>query len=195
MIRKLADRWVTFMIKNGAPAEQREVYLYGLECTLNELAGDVILMVAAIVIGRVWEMLLWILVFNLLRLNTGGYHAATPFRCITLSTLLGITCTLVYPLAEGRYAVSGVLAGLCLVIIYLLAPVANEKRPLTEERKNKARKLARWFSAAVFGMIIILMVGSFYKPAALLVVTLCSVAFLALTGSLHNFVKNKAIHE
>lgn len=182
MIKKIVDSFVEFMIQNGAEAENRAVYAYGLECTLNELVSDLILMGIALFMGRAWEMLLWIVVFNLLRLNIGGYHASTPLRCIVLSTLMGVLCTLIYPMVMGRFVLAIFLIGICLLAVFQLAPITNQRHPLSKRRRKRAKKLARYLSCAVSALTVLLLFFSMEKLAAMLVVTFCSVCMLELVA-------------
>lgn len=52
MIEQLANRWVDYMVKNGADEVQKPVYLYGLICFLNELFSSIMLLIIAIPLNR-----------------------------------------------------------------------------------------------------------------------------------------------
>lgn len=143
MIRKAVKKWVDFMIRSGAPEEEREVYEYGLECTLNELVSDLILMAAAVLLHRVWQMILWIVVFNVLRVHVGGYHARTPAGCLIGSTLTGIVCVLAYPLLLHRRICIAFAMAACCLIIWRIAPVTHLNHPVTEARLRRVGKRAR----------------------------------------------------
>lgn len=180
MIRKFAVRWAGAMVKNGAPKDQEEVYIYALECSLNELASDLFLLVLAAVLGRVWEMVTWIVVFNILRLNVGGYHASTPLRCILLSTLLGVACTLIYPVLMGRNVLTIVLAVFCMAAVFAVAPVMNQRHPLSQQRQERAKKTARILSAVLTVGICGFSVMEFQRLSSLLAVSFCSVVMLSI---------------
>lgn len=81
MIKKICD----FLIANGAEEEKRDIYEYALNCLLNELGIDIILLAAAFFLDMFKEMSIWICVFNSLRMNIGGYHAKTQKHCVLFS--------------------------------------------------------------------------------------------------------------
>ena len=120
MIKKLADRWAAYMIANGADAGQEEVYVYGFQCLANELVSDVILIALMLPLGKAKEMLIWILVFDVLRQKVGRYHAATPLKCQLQSISVGILSVLAQPVWERNGGLGTVSMLLACVIVFLL---------------------------------------------------------------------------
>lgn len=183
MIKKMAVAWADYMTEHGAPAEKKAVFVYGLECVLNELTSDVILLILALFLGRVWEMAVWIVVFNLFRLNVGGYHAKTSELCILQSTVLGILCVCLYPLIHGNQLVIVGISVLCMGLIFLIAPVVNKnKRSVTEERCRQSKRLARIFSVIAVCLCVLLTFLGWTEVAAMISVSVLSVCFLGAMG-------------
>lgn len=183
MIKKISMSWAEFMITHGAKKEQKAVYVYGLECILNELLSDTLLLFFALFLGRVWEMLLWIVVFNLFRLNVGGCHASTSGRCILLSTALGVACVCLYPIIQGKPGLILTLMLFCSVIIFLIAPVINlKKRSVKKERIKKAWMISRVSAVLAAVVCIVLVVNDMKQVASMIVVSVLSVCLLALIG-------------
>lgn len=180
MIKKLSVSWAEFMVAHGAPEKQKAVYVYGLECILNELISDIFLLLLALFLGRVWEMAVWIVVFNMFRLNVGGYHASTSERCVLLSTALGVVCVFAYPLIKTGVLILVTMA-ICDIIIFLIAPVVNaKKRSVTEQRKRSAWVTSRVFAVLATILCIIFIRVSMENIAAMIAISVASVCFLAL---------------
>ena len=183
MIKRLALKWADYMTAHGAPEEKKAVFVYGLECGLNELTSDVMLLILALFIGRAWEMAVWIVVFNMFRLNVGGYHAKTSERCILMSTVLGILCVCLYPYILGSKAVIIGISVVCMVLIFCIAPVINKnKRSVTEERCRKSKILARVFSVVAVFICMLLTALQWNEVAAMISVSVLSVCFLGVVG-------------
>lgn len=181
MIKKVVDRWVDYMIENGADEKQRQIYSYGMECTVNEIVSDILLLVCAYFLGRIWEMAVWIIVFNILRVNVGGYHASTPFRCIAGSTILGILCTLVYPVFVERWGLGLGVSIICICIAIKIAPVLNIKHPVTEYRRQFARKLAILITM-LMALIAFFIHWLQRELSAMIQISMCSVYILSVAG-------------
>lgn len=185
MLEKLADTWVNFMIKNGAPESEREIYMYGLICTLNELFGDVILLICALLIHRVWEMLVWILVFDIIRSNVGGYHAKSPLLCLTMGTLVGMFSVLVYPIFNNNFLLIALCILVCLTIIYKVAPVTNVNHPVSERKKQASKKRAVNFSF-LFSSIILILHSRMPSLSSVILMGLLSASLMSLIGYIKN---------
>ena len=181
LVHNLSERWADYMVANGAPKDSREIYVYGLECTLNELICDVILIAAAVCMKRVWEMACFIVVFNFLRMAVGGYHASSPFCCLFGSIAAGVVCVAVYPVLVGRRLAELFLSAVCVGIVWKTAPVVHTKHPVSEKRQKTVRKLARMMIIGT-GLLILALGNSFPEPAAMICVTCVCTCALALAG-------------
>lgn len=123
MVEELASRWVDYVIENGADKEQRAVYVYGLICFINELFSSALLLAIALPLNRIWQIVVWMMAFDMLRLNIGGYHADTPVRCIVESAFIGILCTLAYPFLGKGSLFKCLIGAMCIIIVFRLSPV------------------------------------------------------------------------
>lgn len=133
---KTAVKISDWLISNGAPADNREVYAYGAECLINSLAADILMLFLAFLAGRPFQMLIWLFFFTILRVNMGGYHADTHIKCILLSTLAGFTCIMIYPLFSVPLIV--LLSLSSFISIIFMAPVIHENHPISEKRRKRA---------------------------------------------------------
>ena len=150
--RKISD----FLIDNGALEDKRKVYEYALICLFNELIIDIILLFSAAFMSAIPEMIMWIIVFNSLRMNIGGFHANTPEMCSFLSYILGICSVLLGGKIKIEMSVIVMVLILSIVIVYKIAPVVHPKRPINTQQKNVARKMAVIFLGG-WGMVWIIL--------------------------------------
>lgn len=189
MVEKLVDKWVGYMIENGAKKNQKEVYAYGLICTIYELISDGILLLLAAFLHRTAEMLGWIILFNILRIHIGGYHAETPGRCLLGSTLTGIACVLVYPIYMGKPWLLYISMIIIWGITWTIAPVTHPRHSVSRSNLSKTKKRARILVLLLTG--IILLTRQRYEPiAAFLTTTLLVSCLLSLIGKYTNDMHN-----
>lgn len=186
MIQKITRVWVDYMIRSGAHEEDRDIYEYGLECTLNELVSDIILLVAAIMLHRIWQMLLWIVVFNILRIHVGGYHAKTPTGCLVGSTLAGIVCVLAYPVFIGQIWMAGGTMIACNIVIWMIAPVTHPNHPISEERLSLVRKRAKVIGMVLVAVVVLL---EHWLPEASAVICVTTLATCLLSLAAYSCTK------
>lgn len=79
-----------FSIKLSSNTDEQEILQYGFECLINSIIPISFFLLFAILQNIIFETLIWMTLFLLLRNYIGGYHASTSIRCIVLSTLYGL---------------------------------------------------------------------------------------------------------
>lgn len=161
MIKKLSEKIVDKLMSFTETSSQREVYVYGLECFLNEVLNDIALLLAALMLQCPVEMAVWIASFLFIRLYLGGYHAKTPLRCFLLSTMIGLLSIVLneiwieHPLAAGMILLPPV------VFVTAYAPVVHSNHPVGEKQRKRLHKKAIWhYMIAMAAVYILEMIGS-----------------------------------
>lgn len=142
MLIKTANKWADWLILNGADAEDRDVYVYGAECTFNELISNALLIAVALFLNKALLMLSWLIFFTPIRTHLGGFHASSHFKCIFYSLVLGLGCITVYPFFVERPLVLMFSLLASIVLVFLIAPVTHPNHPFSLEKQKKIRKKA-----------------------------------------------------
>lgn len=132
-----------------------EVYVYGLLTFLYTLLPLIVLLIIALLFGKLCEMLSWVIAFLYLRKYAGGYHAKTPTNCFISSILLGITSLFVcvnIPFVSIEIYINGIVIN--YVILALLSPATNKnfKPQIQFQCKIKITLLMLIFS--IFGSFL-----------------------------------------
>lgn len=139
----LANQWVSTLIKYGANKEDKEIYLYGAECFLNDCFINFLLLVIAVLCKKPLEMLLWIFFFTLLRIHLGGYHASSHFRCIVLSLLIGFCCIFSCPFLAQHFFVIVIGSFLSILITFLSPVVTHPNHPVSIQKQKDSKHRAK----------------------------------------------------
>lgn len=97
------------------------------------------------------ESLVYFMIFAVSRQICGGYHAKTYFKCNTLFAFTTFTVLLAYkfvPIELIEY-----LHYLIIVFwnlsVFIFAPVKNENKPISEEKKHKFKMIGRVMSIII----------------------------------------------
>lgn len=138
----LADNIANWLVNNGAQEKNKDLYRYGAECLLYELISNTILLIFGLLSKRFIDMILWLIFFTILRVNVGGYHAKNHITCIILSTLLGGSAVLIYPIFSMMIPVIIFVSFLLLYIIIRIAPVINKNHPVSIKKQKTVKKLS-----------------------------------------------------
>lgn len=155
MLSKMAQKLSSFFMPDVS-REDREVYNYSFETLLATLLNLVVLCALAAITRTFWESLLFVAGFAPLRSLAGGYHSKTHFRCL-LTLLLSyavLWAAITFAPVISFPWINIVSAGVSIVLIWILSPVDDPNKPLSEREKIHFRKRSR-VAILVYAAVII----------------------------------------
>lgn len=112
--------------------ENREIYLFGSHQLLMLLVNLISMIFIGILFHQTAQCLLYMALFIPLRTYAGGYHACSSRKCYVYSTLCIIAAMLIIKLDFFNFAICYGVAAVCGVIIFRLAPVEDQNKPLDD---------------------------------------------------------------
>lgn len=133
------------IIKGFANEEEKEIIEYGLYQGFLMLINILTTFFLGFIFNVFWQSIIFLISYMLLRTYAGGYHANTKNRCYILSVVIMIICFFLINNFELTIKFGVLLSAISGILIFTLAPVANDVKPLEEVEvkiyKNKARKI------------------------------------------------------
>lgn len=128
--------------KNIILESKEKVYIYGFEVIYSTMFCYACMLVMGIICKRIWETLIFLVYFTVIRQAVGGYHASTYRRCFFLTNFVYILeSALSIIICKDIRATLGVFV-LSIIYMYFKAPSPNTHRKVTEERRKKLRERA-----------------------------------------------------
>lgn len=142
--QKLADMFISA----GAPGEDRDIYVYGLDVLLSTALSVICVLAIGAATGRLLATVIFLACFIALRSAAGGYHASTHLRCFLI--MLAAYAAAVAPTFLFNASALGVAslpaAAAALAAVLALAPVPHENRPVTPAKFRQFRLLSLWLA-------------------------------------------------
>lgn len=133
------------IIKGFANEEEKEIIEYGLYQGFLMLINILTTFFLGFIFNVFWQSIIFLISYMLLRTYAGGYHANTKIRCYILSVVIMIICFFLINNFELTIKFGVLLSAISGILIFILAPVANDVKPLEAVEvkiyKNKARKI------------------------------------------------------
>ena len=138
----VSDKIVDSLIQVGVvPLEDKALYAYGVRQGIFMVINLMTTIFIGLMVGMVWQSIIFILAYIPIRSYAGGYHASSPLTCYLLSipfmtaALLGVKWI---PWNSHICFIALVCSGL---IIVFLAPVEDSNKPLDQiEHRAYKRK-------------------------------------------------------
>lgn len=188
MIKKFISDWITKSLINNKfiNDQDKDLYAYGLQLGITALLNIFITIILGILMGRIWESIVFLLTYIPLRSYAGGYHAKNQFRCDVLSILLIITaltgCSLLI-----KYDFAGrLLLPASGIIIFFLSPVEDFNKRLNQEETKNYRKKSRILVGVIFSFVILLRQLYYPHIAAPLIMVFIILALMLIAGKIKN---------
>ncbi|WP_069998703.1 accessory gene regulator ArgB-like protein [Cellulosilyticum sp. I15G10I2] len=169
----LFERITDLFIHNGIiSSEDKELYTYGLQQGLIIIANILTTLFIGLLLGMVWQSIVFMLSYIPLRSFAGGYHAKTQFKCYMLSIVLTTAVLLVIKLIPWTNFMIWSLALAAGTIILVFAPVANSNKPLNELEVNVYKKWTIIILLVELFFILLTMIFEMYEIGACIAISL-----------------------
>ena len=144
MRKKVVGYAVLLLIKKGIVNESdKELYEFGVNQLLLFFINLGTSLIIGIVLGMVWQSIVFSIAYIPLRRFAGGYHAATAGACYLMSTVLIAASLMVmkYLLVDIVTVIAVLL--IAAIIVWFRAPVASINKPLTEKEFSVFKRKTR----------------------------------------------------
>jgi accessory gene regulator B len=190
MIKESISNQITrSLIDNKVIDDQdKELYAYGLQLGITALLNILTTVILGIVMGRIWESVIFLLTYIPLRSYAGGYHAKNQFRCDVLSLLLIITALTGCGLLTSYDFAGMLLLTASGIIIFLLAPVEDFNKRLNQEEMKNYRKKSRILVSIILGLTVLLRQFYYTDIVAPFIMVFIILAFMLIAGKIKNYV-------
>lgn len=143
MFEKLGSYLTENLIQVNAISRTEEaMYQYGFKMMVTYAINIITIFIIGLVMGRLWECILFQAMFLPLRRNAGGYHASTELRCYSLSVVIIVLVLAAVSVIPVWFHIELMIAILLIscAIILILAPVENQNKPLDADEVRVYRR-------------------------------------------------------
>lgn len=197
MIKSISEWIVISMVRNDIIAEvDAPIQRYGLELVFSLVITALMLMLLTIISHRTLEIIWAVAPFCILRGFSGGWHANTHLKCITLFMAMIITELIVMPTVVGTLLMSQsitmTLLMISLISVFTFAPVASETKPLSEKEVARYRVMSRMTVVVILGCNVL---TYFYLSPLLGTLGVVSTTFQSLSLIPHALSKENMTFE
>ncbi len=189
MKRNVSARITDSLVSAGAvPSEDKALYEYGIRMGIWMVINVATAVLIGLLMGMLWQSIVFLLAYNPVRTYAGGYHASNSFTCYLLSIPMMLAVLFGIKLVPwGNYILMTSL--LCAVIlIEILAPVEDSHKPLNGREKVVYKGRARFYSLILTGAAIILWFIGMKQSSLSIVMALGVAAVMLILGAIKNRV-------
>ena len=200
MLKNLSVKLVNDAVQKGyVKIEDVDDYIYGISSFINTFINILAALILGIITHMLFEIILFLIVFQTLRKFVGGSHSKTHIRCYvsTFFTYI-VVLWMIKNINVSSHIVLLCMAAACITML-ILAPVEAIKKPLDTKEKQLFGFVGRLIVVFWFIIYIVLqyfMLNSTMQYCAkIIAITSITVAIFAITGEfkLIRYKKNKTL--
>ena len=195
MIKRLADILTKFICSHiNAPPEMADVYRYGFEITISSILNIILVLCCGIIMDDVLASVVYLFVFILIRIFTGGYHATSYLRCNIVMVVSFLLTYALYRVLIGLNTDIRILEAILLangLPIIIFAPVKNPHKELTPKKAKKFRVISIVIYICLSALALAAILFEI-QYGTLIIITLTTVSVMILVEI---FMQRRGYHE
>ena len=185
MFTKQSEKLANMLIeKEISKDEDKEIIIYGLSTGIELLFNIITTLALGFIWGLVFESILFLFSFSLIRTYAGGYHCQKAINCYFFSSGIVILVLAIVKFTPSKYIlkISIFILLISVPVILKLAPVETPTKLLDEMEKKYFRKKTVLHLSVESIVITILYISKLTSFAYLICLGIMVSAILVLLG-------------
>ena len=140
---------------------------YGLEGLYILVTKSVIIFGIAYLLGILWELIIFTVLYNIIRATSFGIHATKSWICLVSSLMIFIGATYlstVLVIPTGTKIILGILT---VLYIHIYSPADTKKRPIVSPKRRFVYKTVSTVIACIYTIICVVITNNFLANSLL----------------------------
>lgn len=168
MKKIIMNKIMNYIIKNGNYSKNELLEIeYGLTGIYLTISKMIIIFILAYFIGIFKEMIIYMILFNIIRTTAFGLHATKSWICLISSTIIFIGIPLLCKNIELNLYIKLIVGIISIILMYKNAPADTKKRPIVNKKRRQILKLLSTFISILFVISSIIINNSFISNCLL----------------------------
>ena len=129
---------------------------YGLESIYLTFSKLIIISILAIILGIFKEMILYMIIYNLIRMPSFGLHATKSWICLLSSTILFIGIPYLCIFLSIPMIIKIIIGILGILFMFKNAPADTKKKPIVSKKRRQTYKFISTLLTIIFVVLSII---------------------------------------
>lgn len=147
--------------------EKLDELRYGLEGLYILVTKSVIIFGIAYLLGILWELIIFTVLYNIIRATSFGIHATKSWICLVSSLMIFIGATYlstVLIIPTGTKIILGILT---VIYIHIYSPADTKKRPIVSPKRRFVYKTVSTVIACIYAVLCVVITNDFLANSLL----------------------------
>ena len=158
--------------------EEIEYGLVGLYLTISK---TIVIFAVAALFGILKELIIFTLIYNLIRMPSFGMHASSSTKCLIASTTMFLGFSYLSTIISIPINIKTILGIIGIIIIFKNSPADTEKRPIINPKRRLVYKLISSIISITFVILSLTVQNNFWSNCFILGLLLQSIMTMPTT--------------
>lgn len=177
MLNAISENVADFFVRrNIVSLDDKDIIKYGVEITLSEIIGSLLVLLASLVFNCFVEGIVFLAMLRLVKRYTGGYHANSYLTCNLCTIGIFLANVLAYKFTEYMsFYIWFALSLASVIVVGIYAPCEHVNHPLTGYEKKLYKKVSILVNACILILASVLYALHFkiFSFVILVQITIC----------------------
>lgn len=163
---------------------------YGLEGLYLTISKLIIITTIAIILGILKEYLIFLLIYNIIRMPSFGLHASKSWICLLSSTITFIGIPLIINKIQIDNIYKIMIGIIATIGIYAFSPADTKKRPIVNKKRRKIYKILSTIISIIYVILSIIIKDNYISNSLLFSILLQNILISPITYKIFNMPYN-----
>lgn len=141
---------------------------YGLVTIYLTITKMIVIFILSIILGIFKEMIIYMLLYNILRMPSFGLHATKSWICLLSSTILFIGIPYLCIFLNIPISLKIIIGILGVCFMFKNAPADTKKKPIVNKKRRKVYKIISTILTFIFALMATLIKDNFISNCLIL---------------------------
>lgn len=195
-VLKILENLIKKSNKNINEIKLEEI-MYGLESIYLTIEKIILIIIISLILNVFKEVMLFMLIYNVIRFTGFGAHAKNSITCLIISTITFILIPIIAIHITIPIYMKIMIGIICLILFLIYAPADTEKRPIISKKRRFFYKICTTFIGVLYIILSLYIKNNFMSNVLIFSLILQSIMILPITyklfGVSYNNYKNYKI--
>lgn len=173
--------------------QELEIIKYGLVGLYLTITKFIIISIIALVLGLFVEMIIFFIVYGILRTFSFGLHATKSWICLVSSIFMFVVIPYIATLFEISFIIKIIIGILATILMFKNSPADTHKRPIVNLKRRRNLKLISTFFCILYTIISLIITNTFYSNCFIYSMILQNILISPVTYKLFKLPYNNYI--
>ena len=145
---------------------------YGLEGIYILITKTIVIFAIAYFLNLLKELIVFVLLYNLIRMPSFGLHANKSYQCLISSIIIFIALPYLCMSIELPLLLKWGIGTICVIFIFKNSPADTQKKPIINRKRRKVYKYISTIIATTFTIFSLISANSYIANSLIVVLVL-----------------------